>query len=52
MNPAKRQPQPPPTVSDHRDDGLREVRTAGRGERVPAVPVKNEEEAPGVRVPV
>ena len=52
--PAARQPQPaaPPAVADHRDDGLREVRAAGRGERIPPVPVENEEQVPGRRVPV
>ena len=51
---AARQPQPaaPATVADHRDDGLREMRAAGRGERIPPVPVQNEEQVPGWRVPV
>ena len=39
-------------LADHRDDGLREVRAASRGERIPPVPVENEEQVPGRRVPV
>jgi hypothetical protein len=54
--PAARQPQlaAPAAVADHRDDGLREVGAAGRGERIPPVPVEveNEEQVPGRRVPV
>jgi hypothetical protein len=51
--PAARQPQPaaPPDVADHRDEGLREVRAAGRWERIPPVAVENEEQVPGRCVP-
>ena len=40
----------PPAVADHRDDGLREVRAAERGERIPPVLVENEEQVPRRRV--
>jgi hypothetical protein len=39
-------------IADHGADGLREVRAASRWERIPPVPVENEEQVPVRRVPV
>src|SRR4029453_15877756 len=42
--PRQSQPATPAAVADPRDDRLREVRAAGRGERVPPVAVEHEEQ--------